>query len=122
MLINSEKGIFLLESCKERLEIHEGDLEQAIKHNSCIVKPGNKPKERDKFFDDFNSKEFSYVLKKYMSPPSFIEKQVIFAKRGINFLRKKQKDFYHLITHEITLLKSYYLILKIYYIIKGENN
>lgn len=93
LLINSEKGIFLLESCKEMLEIHEGDLEYAIKHNPCIVKPVNKPKERDKFFDDFNSKEFSYVIKKYMSPPSFIEKQVIFAKRGINFLRKKAKRF-----------------------------
>ncbi|PNR93169.1 hypothetical protein [Petrotoga sp. 9PWA.NaAc.5.4] len=93
MLINSEKGIFLLDSCKKRLEIHEGDLEHAIKNNPCIVKPVNKPKGRDKFFDDFNSKEFSYVIKKYMSPPSFIEKQVIFAKRGINFIRKKAKRF-----------------------------
>lgn len=93
LLINSEKGIFLLESFKEKLEIYEGDLEHAIKHNPCIVKPVNKPKERDKFFDDFNSKEFSYVIKKYMSPPSFIEKQVIFAKRGINFVRKKAKRF-----------------------------
>lgn len=92
LLVNSEKGIFLLESIKEGLEIYEIDLEHAIKHNPCIIKPVNKPKDRDKFFEDFNNKEFTDVIKKYMSPPSFFEKQIIFAKRGINFARKKAKN------------------------------
>ena len=93
LLVNSERGKYILENCMETLSIHDGDLDYAIRHNPCIIKPVDEPEKRQKFFKDFNSKDFKYVIKKYMSPPSLIETQIIFIKRALNFIKRRMYKF-----------------------------
>jgi len=89
LLVNTDKGRKILDRCKEEIYIHECELDYAIKNNPCIIKPVNEPELRKKFFEDLNSKGFDYVVTKYMSPPSWIEKQVAFIKRGLGFVKRR---------------------------------
>lgn len=89
LLVNTDKGKKMLYSCKDSIFTHECDLDYAIKNNPCIVKPVKEPELRKKFFEDFNSKDFDYVVKKYMSPPSWIEKNIILIRRGLGFIKKR---------------------------------
>ena len=89
LLINSNKGKCLLENCKDSIYIFHCDLEHAIRGNPCIVKPVNRPKLREKFFEDFGNKDFEYVMKKYLNPPSWIERQIIVIRKVFGFIRRK---------------------------------
>lgn len=89
LLVNTDKGRKILEKCNEEIYIHECELDYAIKNNPCIIKPVSEPKQRKKFFKDLNSKGFEYVVTKYMSPPSWIEKKIIFIRRGLGFVKKR---------------------------------
>lgn len=94
LLVNTDKGKIMLEGCKNNIFIEECDLDHAIKGNPCIVKPVNEPELRKKFFEDFNNKDFDYVVKKYMSPPSGIEKFIIFVRRGLRFIKRRTSKLF----------------------------
>lgn len=95
LLVNTDKGKIMLEGCKDSIFIQECDLEHAIKGNPCMVKSVNEPELRKKFFEDFNNKDFDYVVKKYMSPPSWIERTMVFIKRGIGFIKRKTSRLFN---------------------------
>lgn len=82
LLVNSDKGKYMMEKCIGGIVVHECDLEHAIKHNPCIIKSGNEPELRREFFIEFNNKDFGYVSKKYMRPTSLV-------RRGIGFIKRK---------------------------------
>ena len=86
VLVNTEKGREMLDNCRDNIFIKQCSLEDAIAENPCIIKPVNEPKLRKKFFEDLNNKDFEYVVKRYMSPPSWIKKIIIYAR---NLLLRK---------------------------------
>lgn len=71
ILVNSDKGEWLLE-CIERESQNYDDayLKQCnnvdyLKYQHNLVAPTNKPIRLEKFWEDFNNKEFDYILKCY---------------------------------------------------------
>jgi coenzyme F420-reducing hydrogenase beta subunit len=88
LLVNSEKGKIIIDSCKDSIFSQPCDLDYAIMNNPCIVKSGKKPKLRENFFEDFNNRDFKYVMKKYMNPPSWIKMKIITIKRILGFIKR----------------------------------
>lgn len=74
LLINTQKGNQLLQGCKEQIFMQECDLGHAIKHNPCIASSVKQHPNREKFFKDLESMSFEEVMKRYMNPPSILER------------------------------------------------
>jgi len=89
LLVNTEKGKKMIDSCGNSIFKQECDLNYAISNNPCTVKSVNEPKLRNRFFEDFNNKDFNYVMKKYMSPPSWIKRKIIFIRRVLGFVKRR---------------------------------
>ena len=89
LLINTDRGKTLLKGCKNNIFTHECDLDHAIKGNPCIIKSVKEPDLRVKFFEDLHRRDFSYVIKKYMSSPSWIKRKIIFTKRAHRFIKRR---------------------------------
>lgn len=89
LLINTDKGKSMINGCKNDLFTKECDVDHAISGNPSIISSVKVPNLREKFFEDLNSRDFKYVIKKYMSPPSYIQSKVIFAKRVLRYIKKR---------------------------------
>ncbi|WP_123054650.1 Coenzyme F420 hydrogenase/dehydrogenase, beta subunit C-terminal domain [Clostridium sp. JN-1] len=89
LLINTNKGKKIIDSCGDNIFKQVCDLEYAILNNPCIIKSGKAPKLRKSFFKDFNTKDFDYVIKKYMGQPSWIKRKLIFIKRDLAFIKRR---------------------------------
>lgn len=89
LLINTDKGKVMLEACKNNIFTRECDLDHAKLGNPSIISSVKVPKFREKFFEDLKSRDFDYVIKKYMSPPSWIEAKIIFSKRALGFMKRR---------------------------------
>jgi len=89
LLINTDRGKTMLEACKTNIVLQECNLEHAIAGNPSIISSVKIPKARDKFFKELNNSKFDYVIKKYMSPPTFIERKIMFGKRVFRFIKRK---------------------------------
>ncbi|MGH4052367.1 MAG: Coenzyme F420 hydrogenase/dehydrogenase, beta subunit C-terminal domain [Clostridium sp.] len=89
LLVNTDKGKTMLKECKSNIFIQKCDLDHAIKGNPCIIKSVKEPDLRESFFEDVNRRDFNYVIKKYMSPPSWIKRKIMFSKRALTTVKKR---------------------------------
>lgn len=95
VLINSQKGQWLIEQVKDNIIYYERPLKEALMFNVTLSKPANKPVNRDKFYIDYESLGIEYVVKKYMTNSKidtfFIwMKKVVRSILGDRFLLKIQ--------------------------------
>ena len=63
VLIHSKKGMELFNRIKPNIEYVESSVDKCLQPN--LQKPTMRSKDRAKFWNDYNSKSFSYVVKKY---------------------------------------------------------
>ena len=89
VIVNSNKGKKLLESVKDKLYLERHTLDEAIKHNIHLVQPydptpGFSMELRERFWEDMNTKGFSYVEKKYIAP--YYKPNKGFVSQKISFL------------------------------------
>ena len=82
LLINTKKGKQLFGFCKDKLYTKKCELEDAIKHNPCIVGSVNPDKNRDVFFQQIDSISFEKLSKKYF-PPLSLTKKVYYKSRSL---------------------------------------
>jgi coenzyme F420-reducing hydrogenase beta subunit len=61
---NSDKGRFLLESCKERIELRSANKNIAYKHNLTLSQPFASSKKRDYFFSKLGIIRYDRLIKK----------------------------------------------------------
>lgn len=64
LLIHSLKGQMLFEKIKETVEWRESNVEDCLQPN--LVRPTERPANRDEFWRDYNTNNISYILKKYV--------------------------------------------------------
>lgn len=95
ILVNTDKGKTMVDNCKDDIFNRQCNLEHAIKGNPCIIKPSREPEMRRRFFEDFNNNDFDYVVKKYMSPPSWFEKQIMFARRVLGYIKRRTSSLFN---------------------------
>ncbi|MHC1749580.1 MAG: Coenzyme F420 hydrogenase/dehydrogenase, beta subunit C-terminal domain [Cellulosilyticaceae bacterium] len=76
LLVNTDKGQKILTSCKEQLFMQECDFAHALQHNPCIAGSVKPHSEREQFFKDLDSMPFEGLIKRYMSPPSWIKRKI----------------------------------------------
>lgn len=76
LLVNTDKGQKILASCKKQLFMQECDFAHALQHNPCIAGSVKPHPEREQFFKDLDSIPFEELIKKYMSPPSWIRRKI----------------------------------------------
>lgn len=63
VLVNNDKGSELFEQVKDTLELRETRLEDSMQ--PALQAPFPSPENRDQFWTDFQSGDFSYIAKKY---------------------------------------------------------
>lgn len=83
ILVSTEKGKKMINGCWDSIFMQECDLDFAIENNPCMVKSVEVPELRKSFFKDFNTKDFNYVVKKYMSSPSWTRRVFRLIKRKV---------------------------------------
>jgi len=89
LLVNTDKGRVMLKGCADNIYFKRCDLSHAISGNPSIISSVKVPTLREKYFKDLNKREFEYVIKKYMSPPSYIQSKITLVKRVIRYAKKK---------------------------------
>ncbi|MDD2435159.1 MAG: Coenzyme F420 hydrogenase/dehydrogenase, beta subunit C-terminal domain [Bacilli bacterium] len=82
LLVNSDKGKWLLDECKDNLFIQECNIEDAIAGNSCIVSSVDYHPKRDQFFKDLDHMSFDKLSKKYITKGN-VRKKIIFNIRRV---------------------------------------
>ncbi len=65
LVVNSTKGKQIFESVSDRVWAKEISYDKAIEHNMMALRSVNKPKTRDKFFEDINEYTFKKAYKIY---------------------------------------------------------
>ena len=63
VLVNSELGCEFFEQVKDSIEYRESSIENSLQ--PALIKPFDKPDNREEFWDDYNKKSFKYIAKKY---------------------------------------------------------
>lgn len=61
---NSDKGHFLLESCKERIELRSANKDIAFKHNMALSHPSTASEKRGYFFKNLGIIRYDRLIKK----------------------------------------------------------
>lgn len=88
ILINTDKGKVMLKEIEVNTCQHKCELQHAIDGNPSLISSVKIPKAREKFYKDLHSRDFNYIIKKYMSPTSDMEKKILFAKRALRYIKK----------------------------------
>lgn len=65
VIVNTEKGMMLFENIKDKLVVNEMGFEESIQYNKSMFKSVEKPKNRDKFFENLDKLSFDKLVKKY---------------------------------------------------------
>lgn len=63
VLINTELGVELFENIKDKLIFQKTKIEDSLQQP--LIAPFTKPHTREQFWDDFKTKNFTYIAKKY---------------------------------------------------------
>jgi coenzyme F420-reducing hydrogenase beta subunit len=82
VLINNEKGVRLFESVNAETDFRECRIEDSMQ--PPLKSPFESPAERNKFWEDFRSKPFDYIAKKYGRKP--LKKRI---KQKLKRIKKK---------------------------------
>lgn len=67
VMLQSDKGAELFERIKEFADHKETPFKEAVLYNAAYSKSCERPKQRDRFFDDLNTLPFDSVIKSYCS-------------------------------------------------------
>lgn len=67
IILHTDKGKKLFEAVSDRIVTAQTTLEKCTQHN--LVRPTDKPKEREKFWKDYHNKGVSYVMRHYGAEP-----------------------------------------------------
>ncbi len=70
VLINSQLGFQLFLQAKSSVEYEESCMENSMQIS--LIKPFDKPNNRDIFWKNYNKKPFDYIVKKYGSLPLYV--------------------------------------------------
>ena len=65
ILVNSEKGKSIFNKISNNLEVITTELDYAISHNPCIVRPVKYNDKREKFFKKLNNNNLEQLIDKY---------------------------------------------------------
>lgn len=65
LLLNTEKGRTLFNAIRENLYCIQTDIENITRHNGCLVRPSEKPKERDEILKCWQEKGFQELDSEY---------------------------------------------------------
>lgn len=85
VIINSSKGDKLFEAIKNKCNIKETDIDQAIKYNQSFICSVRNNKNRNNFFEELDTNEFDKLIKKYVKQPNIIKKVL----RKVKIIAKK---------------------------------
>lgn len=86
VLINSDKGKKWFYECADKMYFKQVELDKALKHNKNATGSVKRPAIRERLFEDYKTKGYQYIEKKYMRPNHFIVR--LFKKLKI-IVRKK---------------------------------
>lgn len=75
-IINTENGKRMFEVCKNDLAYFKKDIDEAIRGNRCLSSCFPPSPKREEFWEDYNSRPYKYVIKKYMYPEVPIKTKV----------------------------------------------
>ncbi len=75
VMVNSDKGVNLINECSDAIEVHERTLEEAVKGNDQLQGPAKKHKNREKFLKDYAKHGYRFAMKKNLF--EFITKKKI---------------------------------------------
>lgn len=64
ILINTDKGIELLDKCDMTLAYEKRPKEESLNEQQRLSEPTKIPEDRDKFWDDYHKFGFEYIIKK----------------------------------------------------------
>ena len=65
ILVNSSKGEYLIEAVREKLQRVPAKMENIKRHNSCLIRPSERPKERDTIFEFWKENGFEELDREY---------------------------------------------------------
>ncbi len=65
VILNSEKGMSVFENVKNNLEVNKQNFQNATLKNHNLVTPTKKPAEREKFWQDIETKGYEFIFKTY---------------------------------------------------------
>jgi coenzyme F420-reducing hydrogenase beta subunit len=71
ILVNSIKGKWLIDACKDKLFIGNADVDTAISGNPSLVRSSLRPSQRDTFYRDLKNLSFGKLVKRYKINISF---------------------------------------------------
>jgi len=83
VLINSDKGESWFNTCSDRMIFKQVDLERALKNNKNATGSVKLPVLRDKFFNDYTTRGYEFVERKYMRPYPIIYRAVMKVKNMV---------------------------------------
>lgn len=83
LIINTSKGKELINKIENEIYKEKVDFEEAIKYNQSMIKSVEKPKVREKFFEDSDNKNINELSKKYIPKPNIIKRILRKVKRII---------------------------------------
>ena len=89
LLINTDKGKAMFKASENNIKQCECELQHAINGNPSLISSVKEPKVREKFFKDLHTREFNYIIKRYMSAPNTMEKNILFGKRVLRYIKKR---------------------------------
>jgi coenzyme F420-reducing hydrogenase beta subunit len=65
VIINNLKGKGIFDNIKDELEIVDCSIENCLKYTYTLNQPTPKSEEREKFWKDYFTKGFNYIIEKY---------------------------------------------------------
>lgn len=65
VLVNSELGFEFFEQVKDFIDYRESSIENSMQ--PALIKPTDKPSNREDFWNNYNKRSFNYIAKKYGS-------------------------------------------------------
>lgn len=89
VLVQSVKGKKLLETIKSGLKIKEVSMTESIRFNSSYIKSSQRPRSRNTFFRDLETKPMAFVFKKY-GQDLIYQRIFLFIKRGVRKILGKK--------------------------------
>ena len=86
VLVNTEAGAVLLEKAQKEMVIKDVELNQMMQPN--LLGPTKKPEDRNKFWNDFQQKGYSYIANKCVKKHNQLKYKNEMKARIVKFLRK----------------------------------
>lgn len=86
VIINTSKGADYFESVKQNIIWKKTDIENSWQQ--ALIKPYPRPKNRDKFWKDFSTKDFAYIARKYGGQHTLTDRVIIKVKNIVKRLFK----------------------------------